>query len=936
MQCEGDGRLVRGALERPERRVRCLRAVALALGLALLAPLALAGGAHAAFGPPSFGAPQAIDAQPPFESSSPIAALACGSPTTCISADASVHVTLNAGSGSTPTWSQPVSNGPGAARSASCPTATSCLVMQPSGAVFRSNDAGVSWLGPQQVTSPNAAVIKRSVSCASDGTCGLVTDGSVHLSTDGGVTWHGFPALFGGGDLPTRLTCVTGGICVAVSARGRVTISTDARSASPTWTTTRIAGSDASPLRVNDVSCVAPASCVAVDAAGNAIASDDVAAAVPVWSTVATGAGGALSAVSCVPAGLCVGVDVSGNALISVAPVSASPVWTMVPTGASTALTAVACVAGGWCVVGDQGSFVRYATVDALAPATTRWSEPVSLNGTTSVNGVSCTRRGLCVAVDAKGRAVISRDRGMTWAPAAAADVAGGRLSRVSCVDSGGGTCVAVNADSAFVAASLAQGAGAPAWAKTKISRSASGGFPGDGTINAVSCAEGGLCVAVTSFGVALISSDIQSGTPWVPIATGAGSLNGVSCPVSTLCVAVDGAGRFLRSRNAATGSPGWSAPALVDGTGTGAGLVSLVDVSCTASALCAAVDSRGSAVSSADATAPSPVWSAPVDVGVSGISRISCAGAGLCVVAGNGKAAYSTSPAAGSPGWTTAVSGSARLTDVSCAVTGACVAVDARSGSVAGVSAVGRLALSASSLAFGDAVAGTSATRAVTVTNSGGAPLNVSGVSRAGGDADGYAIASDACSGASLAPGGQCSIAVSFVPGEVGPYSRASVQIVTDDASSPHGVALSGTGTEPPVAAPPPGPPPPPPAPPPPPPAVPARPSNVVRVTSIAAARGGTITIKVKVPGAGRLALASSSKVRRGKAKKASAITYGLRASPAAKRASTITVRIKPGRVAAAALRRARKLRVTVTVTFTPTGGTRRTSRAGVTVRRA
>jgi hypothetical protein len=101
---------------------------------------------------------------------------------------------------------------------------------------------------------------------------------------------------------------------------------------------------------------------------------------------------------------------------------------------------------------------------------------------------------------------------------------------------------------------------------------------------------------------------------------------------------------------------------------------------------------------------------------------------------------------------------------------------------------------LSASSLAFGNQVVGTkSANQSVVVTNSGTGTLNI-GAATVGAS---FAIASDGCSNAAVAPGASCTIQVAFAPTATGPAS-GTLSIPDDAPGSPHTVALSGTGVQP------------------------------------------------------------------------------------------------------------------------------------------
>ena len=98
---------------------------------------------------------------------------------------------------------------------------------------------------------------------------------------------------------------------------------------------------------------------------------------------------------------------------------------------------------------------------------------------------------------------------------------------------------------------------------------------------------------------------------------------------------------------------------------------------------------------------------------------------------------------------------------------------------------------LSPTSLTFGSEPVGTtSAPLPVTLTNSGGAALNISSVTTIGD----FAVSSNPC-GASLAAGQFCIISVTFTP--TAPGARSGSLIITDNAAnSPQAVALAGGAT--------------------------------------------------------------------------------------------------------------------------------------------
>jgi hypothetical protein len=109
---------------------------------------------------------------------------------------------------------------------------------------------------------------------------------------------------------------------------------------------------------------------------------------------------------------------------------------------------------------------------------------------------------------------------------------------------------------------------------------------------------------------------------------------------------------------------------------------------------------------------------------------------------------------------------------------------------------------LSATSLAFGNVTVGSPAvSKAVTLSNTGNATLNITGTTVTG---TGFSLGTNAC-GATLAAGASCTINVNFAPATA--TAATGTLSITDNATgSPHTVSLSGTGvTAAPQLAPPP-----------------------------------------------------------------------------------------------------------------------------------
>jgi YVTN family beta-propeller protein len=103
----------------------------------------------------------------------------------------------------------------------------------------------------------------------------------------------------------------------------------------------------------------------------------------------------------------------------------------------------------------------------------------------------------------------------------------------------------------------------------------------------------------------------------------------------------------------------------------------------------------------------------------------------------------------------------------------------------------------SASSMNFGaQTIRTTSPQQSVTLTNTGDGILVFDGVRIVGPNLGDFVLASNTCA-QSLAPGGSCSIGVSFVPQSLG-SKTATLQIFDNDDHAPHNIPLSGVSVDP------------------------------------------------------------------------------------------------------------------------------------------
>lgn len=100
------------------------------------------------------------------------------------------------------------------------------------------------------------------------------------------------------------------------------------------------------------------------------------------------------------------------------------------------------------------------------------------------------------------------------------------------------------------------------------------------------------------------------------------------------------------------------------------------------------------------------------------------------------------------------------------------------------------QLQVQPTTLAFGDVLLGESTSRTLTISNSGGASLNLGDVDLIGAD---FSVTSDDCSQMTLAGGASCAVQLSFAPTQAG--ARSGSVTVAHDAGDDATVTLSGNG---------------------------------------------------------------------------------------------------------------------------------------------
>jgi hypothetical protein len=268
-----------------------------------------------------------------------LAAVSCGSSTSCITLDGvgrAYHFDGSGWTGPVPTAGQPIGTG---AISVSCGSPTLCMAIATAGDQVISWN-GLSWSAP---TTLSGADNLEAVGCASTGYCAAV-DAEGNAFAFSGQSWTGTSGDWGS---VSSISCVSSTFCVSASG-GLSQWNGDQ------WTMPNPYGS-ASPF--TGVSCPNVSFCVAVDAGGEALQWNGLSWSAPVriepGQASATTIGVTLTGVSCPTATFCVAVDDSGGVLQW-----SNNTWTRTDVDGSHHLTSISCPSSDLCVAVDQSGDV--------------------------------------------------------------------------------------------------------------------------------------------------------------------------------------------------------------------------------------------------------------------------------------------------------------------------------------------------------------------------------------------------------------------------------------------------------------------------------------------------------------------------------------------------------------------------------------------------
>jgi hypothetical protein len=781
----------------------------------------------------------------------------------------------------------------------SCPTATLCVAVDRFGGIVSSTDpaAGQGAWSFAQVGSQTykantpcqlSALCLRSVSCASTTMCVAVgANGQVAVSTDpaaGAAAW--VSSVVDEGHMLLGVSCVSSVLCVAVDNGGDVLTSTDPGGGASAWSTSHV---DGQVLRA--ISCTAAPLCVAVDEVGDVVTSTDPTAGPSAWKTSEVDADTQLLAVSCVEERLCVAVGGDGQAVSSTEPTTGG--WIARKLDGGIALGGVSCTSLSLCVAID-GAGNALTTSD---PGSGVWVTS-HIDAEDKLYSVSCSSATLCVGVNGHGNELSTTDpAGGAWAGAHVDSNDPPMLYGVSCP--GRSLCAAAD-DAKNILSSEDPASSTGAWSASGLSAPTWG----------VSCATASLCVAGSGYDV-LGSTEPAAGAgawhvtgeyvqPIFPLPPHFAPHFRASCPSSSLCVAVEAFGDVLISTAPmlpGTWQPVSGAVFPLDTGPTEAENTTdpIFGISCPAVSLCVAVDSRGYVSITTDPQdGAQSRWSyADVD-SQNAFEDISCPSVSLCVAVDQaGNVLSSTDPSGGAGAWrASSVDPGQAITGVSCPAVSLCVAVD-EAGDV----------LSSSDPAGG------AATWSLDLVDPGHVLTPI------------HALSGVSCASVSLCVAvdraGYGVIGIAPEEGSSDEYSpgRGGLQQRWGVGEAP------SSGKE--------------------------SPSNDFTILTAQTRRGGRIELRLKAPTAGSfrgtaVAIPTAKVARRDlptgrhghHERAARPITYGS-GSKATRAPGTTTLVLAPHRLVADAFAVSRKLRLAVTVTFTPGGGSPRSKRLTLSVRR-
>lgn len=604
---------------------------------------------------------------PASDTTATLSAIQCPTSSECVAIDSSGRRLVYDGSDWTLESSSPLDFDE-AADGLSCPTSGFCAIVDGAGEVYASNDptdptatwtaAATGVTGTADITCASASAcvvlgyVEAGVETAStadaDGpapswtaaapdpalstgveslTCGATFCLAATVANGvavAGPTGTGFTPITPRLDEPDAVGCAGTSLCVAATAQGAVSATTDpGAGVDAQWTAPAEVAPGANLVQLSGSSCPSATLCVGTDAVGHLLTgtpgSFTTAELDP--ATNQPGDDVELSAAQCPSASLCLADDGAANVFWTTDPKAGVSSWHETPTvagGDRDWLTQLACPSSGLCVaiagspvVNGSGTHGRMlATTDPTGPASAWSVGATDLDPEGHADHLICPSTSLCIAdtVDPGANGNVTGLLSTTspadpdsWSYASGFDATG--LDAIACAPRTT-TCVAFD-DAGRVRSSTDPAGGTGAWSgPASVSALASE------RVEQLDCVTATLCVGYTSFG-AIVSSTDPTGGPaaWsVTSRVASFTIERLTCASVQLCVAVGTGGQALQSTDPAGGASAWTAETVDPGE-------ALESVACAPAGPCAAGDFGGKIVEGRLAAAPvasSPTGSTP------------------------------------------------------------------------------------------------------------------------------------------------------------------------------------------------------------------------------------------------------------------------------------------------------------------------------------
>jgi hypothetical protein len=608
----------------------------------------------------------------------------------------------------------------------SCPTASDCTVLtHGAGEFFEGRTVSTSNAGEEDLEWTAGSVVDSSfrtqdlvqqLDCPEAGKCVAVGYDGAYASVDADTEDpHWIETEL---DLTAyrALSCPSVNLCVAGDRDGRVSISVNPFSATPSWVRSGTLGMG----QLEGVSCASTAFCVIAGTNGKASTSTNPSAPSPAWSAPATISATAIQSLSCPTTGMCAAIDAAGNAKVTTNPTATTPVWrTSDANTSSNSDLEITCPSTHLCLVTDI--FSASISVNPTHTIAT-WRSDGLGPGHNVYHSGDCPTADLCLLTGTNdpgvndfagagaARTLNARSAAPSWNVTTADPNGMNSLYEISCPNAD--FCGMLVAHARFGATTDPESS-EPEWTEphgtyddpffsgvsdlacpssglcltaafNRIERTLD---PADNNpvwtaqhnlspaeIEQISCPSTSLCVTTDSDAHAVVSTNPLSPTPtWTRSPgrmTATGQVEGLDCPSTSLCVASLSTGGVIVSENPASAAAPWSAPSDVPLGG------SLQDPSCSG-VVCGIASITGSVAVTADVTADPPVWRSTklIDEQNHYVSDIACAANRCTAVGVTGEVFTTTNAGGGNPVWQDEALLDAPIYNIDCVAAPVCAA---------------------------------------------------------------------------------------------------------------------------------------------------------------------------------------------------------------------------------------------------------------------